>query len=183
MLVVFSGPSGSGKNSVINGLLNKYPDIYAFMPSITTREMRPGESPGAPYHFVSEEEFLERLAAGEFYEHERIHNVGLYGVSRKIHADMLGSGKILLKDVDVLGTVNLIEELKEQKLLTIFLTAGSREELARRLEVRGEPNIETRLYRYDKEMTFADNYDHIIVNDELDRAVEEAHETIIKYKI
>jgi len=181
MLVVFSGPSGSGKNSVIGELIRRYPDTYTFMPSITTRKMRPGEREGAPYHYVSREEFLTRVEAGEFYEYEEIHG-NLYGISKRILGDMLTTGKILLKDVDVKGTVSLLRGLKERPPLTIFLTAGGREELRQRLIIRGEKDIELRLQRYDKEMEFAGNYDYVIVNDILDRAVSEAHERIINYK-
>jgi len=182
MLVILSGPSGSGKNSVIGGLLSKYPDTYAFVPSVTTRKMRPGESEGAPYRYVSREEFKKRLAAGEFYEHEEIHG-NLYGMSKRILDDMLGMGKILLKDIDVKGTVSMLNALKGERVLTVFLTAGGREQLEDRLRLRGEGDIELRLKRYDTEMAFADSYDHIVVNDVLDRAVKETHEKITNYSV
>ena len=177
MLVLFSGPSGAGKNTVIGGLLSKHPDTYAFVPSVTTRKMRPGEREGAPYHYISEEEFLRRLDAGEFYEYERIHG-NLYGMSKCILDGMLGGGKILLKDIDVLGTESMLAAMKDRRPLTIFLTAGGRGELEQRLHARGEKDIELRRNRYDKEMEFAGKYDHVIVNDVLERAVAEAHQKI-----
>ena len=183
MLVVFSGPSGAGKNAVISGLLDKYPAMYGFMPTITTRAKREGERDGFPYYFISTEEFKARIAKGEFLEYEQIH-VGYYGTSKKILAEKLKEGKTLLKDIDVKGTMNLKKVLKktEFKLLTIFITAGNKENLRQRLIGRGEKDIDLRLSRYESELKYADKYDFLVENIDLNEAMESAHEIITRCK-
>jgi len=183
MLVVFSGPSGAGKNAIISGLLDNYPAQYDFMPTMTTRAKREGERDGFPYYFISTEEFKARIAKGEFLEYEQIH-VGYYGTSKIILADKLKEGKTLLKDIDVKGTMNLKKVLKktEFKLLTIFITAGSKENLRQRLIGRGEKDIDLRLSRYESELKYADKYDYVIENIVLAKAVECAHKIITKNK-
>ena len=104
MLVIFSGGSGVGKNTVIENLLTN--KAFAFMPTYTTRKCRPNESEGNPYCFISTEEFLKKIEQNEFYEYQRVHE-HYYGTSKTLLNDRLKSGKILLKDIDVLGTQNL----------------------------------------------------------------------------
>jgi len=183
MLVVFSGPSGAGKNAIISGLLDKYPALYGFMPTMTTRAKREGERDGFPYYFISTEDFKVRIDNGEFLEYEQIH-VGYYGTSKKILADKLKEGKTLLKDIDVKGTVNLKKGLDggKHKLLTIFVTAGNKENLRQRLIGRGEKDIDLRLSRYESELKYSDKYDFVVENIVLAKAVECAHEIITQNK-
>ncbi|MCL2370654.1 MAG: guanylate kinase [Firmicutes bacterium] len=181
MLVVFSGPSGAGKNAIISGLLERYPQKYSFMPTMTTRAKREGEREGFPYHFVGRREFLDLIRQDKFFEYEQIHT-SYYGTHKQILADKLAEGKVLLKDIDVKGTFNLKEGLKGSghRLFTIFVTAGDKEILRQRLIGRGEKDedIEIRLKRYESEMAYEKKYNYIIKNIDLSRAIERVHQVI-----
>jgi len=179
MLVIFSGPSGVGKNSVISGLIERYPDRYRLMPTVTTRAMRHGERDGMPYYFWSEQRFREGLARGEFVEHQRIHN-NLYGINKQILSQMLNEDRILLKDIDVLGTMNILGAMDGVELRTIFVTVSGKDVLSERLKNRGESEdaIALRLSRFELEMEYKKHYDYIVINDVLDKAVDKAHEII-----
>ena len=169
MLIVFSGGSGVGKNTVIERLLES--DEFSLMPTYTTRDRRPNEREGYPYHFISEEVFLEKLRSGELYEHQLVHE-HYYGTSKVLMAESLATGKILLKDIDVIGTQNLVNSVgKSVKMITLFLKVNSRLVLEQRLKERGEKEIELRLKRYDMEQAYADNYDYIINNEMLDKTL------------
>ena len=136
MLVIFSGCSGVGKNTVINKLMSEN-DSYRLLPTYTTRDMRPGEREGMPYHFISEEQFEQKIAQGEFYEYERVHN-HYYGTSRKLLTKGVESKKILVKDIDVNGALNLSEILKDDvHIVTLFLYVESADVLVERLVGRG----------------------------------------------
>jgi guanylate kinase len=164
MLVILSGGSGVGKNTVINYLLTT--GRFEILPTYTTRDKRAGESDGNPYYFISETEFLDKLAAGEFYEHEKVHN-RYYGTSKKITERMNRSDKILIKDIDVLGTKNLLSKVDiDIKILTVFLYVKSKEILRERLKGRGEKDIELRLQRYEMEQAQAVDYDYMIENND-----------------
>lgn len=166
MLIIFSGGSGVGKNTVIEHLLRN--GGFALMPTYTTREKRTTESDGNPYYFITDNEFLKKLDEGEFYEYQKVHN-HYYGTSKKLLSENLSSGKILLKDIDVLGTQNLLKTIGNNiKILTIFLKVNSIETLVERLKNRGEKNIDLRLQRYQMEQQYLINYDYIITNDCLD---------------
>lgn len=173
MLVIFSGCSGVGKNTLIQGLLEDK-EKYEYFPSCTTRDMRPGEEEGNPYHFLREEEFLKMLDAGDFYEHETIHN-HLYGTSKKILGEHMKSGRILLKDIDVNGALNLSRILKDDtKIITLFVTVDSVNELVRRLRKRGdkEEDIELRTHRFAEENAKMPYYGYTVYNNALEEAVE-----------
>ena len=131
MLIIFSGGSGVGKNTVIEHLIAH--GGFALMPTYTTRARRPNESEGHPYHFLSDAEFEAKLREGEFYEHQQVHG-HYYGTSKKLLRESLATGKILLKDIDVLGTQNLVRAVGEDlKIVTIFLKVDSSDVLAERL--------------------------------------------------
>lgn len=167
MLVIFSGGSGVGKNTVIAEFLKD--DKYSLMPTYTTREKRPGERDGYPYYFIDEKTFKQKIESGELYEHQIVHG-NYYGTSRKLLAEKKASGKILLKDIDVLGTQNLEKSVgNEIKIVTLFLKVNSKEVLVERLTERKEKEIEKRLLRYDLEMSYKDKYDYIINNEELSK--------------
>ncbi|MDD6800160.1 MAG: guanylate kinase [Firmicutes bacterium] len=180
MLILFSGCSGVGKNTVMNELMAKNPLLEAY-PSYTTRQMRDYESEGNPYHFVSEKKFCEMRDAGEFFEHEIIHN-NMYGTSKKLLEEKLASGKTPIKDIDVYGARNLKRLLKnEVEIVSIFLYVDSPKTLAERLTGRGETEIELRLKRYETEMEMLPYYDYAINNRNLDETVELV-ERIIRFE-
>ena len=140
---------------------------FALMPTYTTRGMRPGESQGNPYCFIDEETFRKKIEEGELYEHENVHG-NYYGTSRRLLKEKISLGKVLLKDIDVLGTQSLVAKLdKDIKIVTLFLKVDSKEVLVERLTERKEPEIEKRLMRYDMEMSYMDRYDYVINNVEL----------------
>lgn len=177
MLVIFSGCSGVGKNTVINNLISQN-DSYGIMPTYTTRDRRPGEKDGVPYYFISDAEFEKKIANGDFYEYERVHN-HYYGTSRQLLAESVASGKTLMKDIDVNGALNLCEILKcEVKIVTLFLYVESADVLIERLVGRGEKDIELRLKRYEHEMSKIKHYSYIINNNSLENTSKLVDELI-----
>ena len=170
MLIIFSGGSGVGKNTVISELLKT--GDYALMPTYTTREKRPSESEGNPYCFVDEATFGKKIEENELYEYENVHG-HYYGTSKLLLKEKLALGKALLKDIDVLGTQNLVKSVgKDIKIVTLFLKVDSKDVLVQRLTERKETEIEKRLARYDMEMSYSDKYDYIITNDDLASTVK-----------
>lgn len=165
MLVIFSGGSGVGKNTVISELLKT--GDFALLPTYTTREKRVGETEGNPYCYLTEEEFKQKIADGELYEYQNVHG-HYYGTSKLLLKKQRALGKILLKDIDVLGTQDLVKSIgKDVKIVTLFLKVDSKEVLVERLTERKETEIDKRLSRYDMEMSFCDKYDYIITNNDL----------------
>ena len=153
MLVILSGVSGAGKDTIKKELIKREKKIIT-IPSYTDRPMRPGEVEGEPYHFVSTEEFERMIQNDELYEYN-VHHDHYYGTSKKIFNEKIKEGKIIVKDIDVNGTENLIELLrKDMKVVTIFLRVP-KDELKRRLENRADKpspkEIKLRLNRFDYE--------------------------------
>ena len=170
MLVIFSGGSGVGKNTVIAELLKV--GGFALLPTYTTREKRPTESEGNPYCFLTEAEFKQKIEENELYEHEIVHG-HYYGTSKRLLKEKLALGKILLKDIDVLGTQNLVKNIgNDVRIITLFLKVDSKDVLVKRLTERKETEIEKRLERYDMEMSYSDKYDYIITNNDLEETKE-----------
>ena len=174
MLVLLSGVSGAGKDTIKKELLKRM-DNVATMPSYTDRLPRPGETEGDVYHFITGAEFEQKIREGEFYEYS-VHHEHYYGTSRKILNDNIKSGKIIVKDIEVNGTENLLKLLKNDvKIVTVFLRVP-KEELRRRLEHRIEKasikEIELRLNRFDYEESKIGLYDYVIKNDDLEKTVQ-----------
>ena len=174
MLIIMSGSAGVGKNTIINRLLSEY-DNLALMPTVSTRAMRPGEEQGRPYIFVTKDEFEQMLSRGEMLEYCPIHG-NLYGSSRKILNDMQSGGRVLIKDIDVEGTLKLKEILPD--VLAIYLKPKNKEQLRERLVGRGEKDIELRLRRYEYEEEMSKNYDHVLVNDDIEETLEKIRKII-----
>lgn len=172
MLVILSGVSGAGKDTVKKELMNKMEDVIT-LPSYTSREPRDGEQEGVEYHFISKDEFKDRIENNEFYEYD-VHHENYYGTSRKLMNEKIESGKIIIKDIEVNGTENLINILKNEiKLITIFLKVDE-QELRSRLEKRGESkeSIDLRLSRLEYEESKIGLYDYVIKNDDLEKTVD-----------
>lgn len=172
MLVILSGVSGAGKDTVKKELMNKMEDVTT-LPSYTSREPRGGEQEGVEYHFISKDEFKDRIENNEFYEYD-VHHENYYGTSRKLMNEKIESGKIIIKDIEVNGTENLINILKNEiKLITIFLKVDE-QELRSRLEKRGESkeSIDLRLSRLEYEESKIGLYDYVIKNDDLEKTVD-----------
>ena len=174
MLVILSGVSGAGKDTIKKELIKRMEDVIS-LPSFTSRKPRNGEKEGIQYHFITKEEFIEKIKNGEFYEYD-IHHEHYYGTSKKLMNEKIASGKIIVKDIEVNGTENLIKTLKnETKLVTIFLKVD-KEELKRRLINRGDnlspAEMELRLSRLDYEESKINLYDYVIKNDDLEKTVQ-----------
>lgn len=174
MLVLLSGVSGAGKDTIKKELLKRMDNVTT-MPSYTDRLPRPGETEGGVYHFITKEEFEQKIKEEEFYEYS-VHHEHYYGTSRKILNENIKKGKIIVKDIEVNGTENLLKLLKDDvKIVTIFLRVP-KEELRRRLENRIEKasikEIELRLNRFDYEESKIGLYDYVIKNDDLEKTVQ-----------
>jgi len=170
-LVVISGPSGAGKTSVCRAL--KQDPRVEFSVSATTRAMRPTERDGADYWFLTAEEFARREAAGEFLE-SASYNGRRYGTLRQPMADALARGKVFVLEIEVQGT----RQLRERGVTGtyVFVVPPSMAELRVRLERRGSDSpaeIEARLRIAEQELGACGLYDHVVVNHELERTIDE----------
>ncbi len=177
-IFVLSAPSGAGKSTVSRLVRQRLPHL-AYSVSLTTRPPRPGEQPGVDYHFVSREDFLKRVEAGEMAEYAEIYG-NLYGTSARVLADTLAQGRDLLLEIDVEGAAQLRRKFPQG--VFIFLEPPSLEELERRLRSRGteeEEVIRRRLARAQEELAQAERYDYRVVNDDLEQAVSQV-EAIIR---
>ena len=174
MLVILSGVSGAGKDTIKKELIKRMENVES-LPSYTSREPREGDIEGITYNFVSKEQFEEMIKNNEFYEYD-IHHNNYYGTSRKLLNEKIDQGKIIVKDIDVNGTENLLKLLgKEHKIVTIFLRVP-KDELKRRLEAR-ETNpdpkeVMLRLNRFDYEESKISLYDYVLKNDNLEKILQ-----------
>jgi guanylate kinase len=176
-LIVFASPAGGGKTTVIQKLRERHPE-WTFSVSATTRKPRQGEVQGREYHFLTREDFLNRVSAGEFLEHEDVHGE-MYGTLVTPTRERLARGETVIFDLDVLGALNVKKSFPAA--LTIFLMPPSREVLHDRLMKRHTESaelIEKRLSRTDMELAVAPQFDVQVVNDDLERAVNEVDEAI-----
>lgn len=169
-LIIISAPSGTGKTSVIQHFLKTNPRRIHSV-SCTTRLQRDTEVDGRDYHFISPEKFEAMMKQGAFAEWARVHGHA-YGTPKAPLEEALQEGKEILLDVDVQGGMNL-KKLYGKKALSIFLLPPSAEELERRLTQRGTDSAEGRRIRLEnakREMTFKDQYDYQIINENLEKA-------------
>ena len=171
--IIVSAPSGSGKSTIVNWLMQEHPELkLVFSISATSREPRGTEKHGVEYYFLSSEEFRERIANNEFLEYEEVYEGRFYGTLKASIEEKLKEGYNVVFDVDVKGGVN-IKKYYGDKALSLFIQPPSIEELRRRLIGRATDamdKIEERLAKASYEMTFASQFDHILVNDDLDTA-------------
>lgn len=174
-LIIVSAPSGCGKSTIIHRVMDEEQRDLAFSVSATNRPPRQGEVDGESYYFLTDEEFKDKVAAGEFVEYEEVYPGRFYGTLRSELESRLEEGHNIILDIDVKGGVN-VKRIFGERALGIFIMPPSVEELRRRLEGRGtDPAdvIEQRVGRAEYELTFAPQYDCIVVNDDLETAVEE----------
>ena len=181
MLVILSGVSGAGKDTIKKELIKRENNIVT-IPSITDRPMRANDVEGETYYFVTTEEFESMIDNNELYEYN-VHHNHYYGTSKKVFNEKLKEGKIIVKDIDVNGTEKLINLLKEDmKVVTIFLRVP-KDELERRLKNRldkpSPKEIKLRLNRFDYEESRINLYDYVLKNDNLEKTVQ-IISTIIK---
>lgn len=168
--IIISGPSGSGKSSLINRLLENEKDIY-FSISSTTRSIRDGEKDGISYHYISEEEFKKGIENGDFLEWALVHK-NYYGTSLVPVQKALDSGKFVIFDIDVQGFKLAKERLKDE-VVSIFITTKNKGELKNRLIKRGtdsKEDIERRVINAATEMGHLNEYDYLIINDDFNES-------------
>lgn len=182
MLILISGCSGAGKNTIIQELLKRNQNIK-FLKSCTTRKKRPYESKDS-YIYLSKDEFDQKLKNDEIFEHEEIHQ-NFYGLLKSSLNDVVKfdkDDKHFVKDVGVLGQINLVRALKNKvNVLSIFLTVP-RKELIRRLTLRGERDIDLRLSRMEFEMGYINNFDVIVKNIDIEKTTKRVEKLINKFK-
>lgn len=183
-LIVFSAPSGSGKSTLVGWLMAEHPELkLTFSVSCTTREPRGNEKNGVEYIFLSTEEFKERIASDEFIEYEEVYSGRFYGTLKTQVERQLSAGQNVIFDVDVKGGCN-IKKFYGNRALSIFIQPPSVNELRRRLEQRGTDSaeaIQNRIAKAEYELTFADRFDTVIVNDELTLAQEKVYKTVVNF--
>lgn len=177
ILVVVSGFSGAGKGTVMKALLEKY-DSYALSISVTTRAPRPGESDGREYFFRTKDEFEELIRKDELIEYARYVD-NYYGTPRAYVEEQLQKGKDVILEIEIQGAMKVKEKIPEA--LLVFVTPPSMDELKRRLVGRGTETpevIESRIARAFEEAQGMENYDYLLINDELEECVEQLHQII-----
>jgi guanylate kinase len=182
-VLVFSAPSGSGKSTIVNHILSIYPDSMEFSVSATSREPRGEEQNGREYYFLTTEEFRKMIEEDKFVEFEEVYEGRFYGTLKSECERIWNAGHVIIFDVDVKGGVNLKKYFGD-KALSVFIQAPSVEELRRRLVLRGtdsEEDIEKRVAKAAEEMTYADKFDYVLVNDDLETALKEAEEVVDKF--
>lgn len=174
-LVVVSGPSGVGKSTVVRQVLAKFEGRLRLSISATTRKPRPGEQDGVDYHFLTDQDFAQRRANGEFLECIEVFGQGYwYGTLWSEVRPFLAEGKWVLLEIDVDGAQDILGKFSEA--VTLFIRPATLEELERRLRSRGtesEEAIQRRLAVAQRELELADRYQYQVVNDTVDEAVDE----------
>lgn len=176
-LVIISGFSGAGKGTVVKGLMARY-DCYALSVSATTRAPREGEVNGREYFFKTREEFEEMIRQDALYEYAQYVS-NYYGTPKAYVQEQLDAGKDVILEIEVQGALKVKE--KNPKALLLFVTPPSAEELKKRLQGRGtetEEVINKRMRRAADESELMDRYEYLVINDQLEKCVEEVHQLI-----
>lgn len=170
--VILSSPSGGGKTTIARELLKRRNDV-GYSTSCTTRVPRPGEREGTDYYFLTREQFLARRAAGDFAESAEVHG-NLYGTLKSEIARVLGSGKHVIMDIDVQGAAQIRQAFPQ--VVTVFVLPPSAEVLLERLRLRKTESPQALVARLNSalhELRAVDDYEYVVVNDDLDRAVKQ----------
>ncbi len=171
-LYIISSVAGGGKSTIIERILKSHPDFY-FSISCTTREPRPGDVPGQNYYFLTNEEFKKRIDDEAFYEWAEVHG-NFYGTPKAPITDALNKNQVVLLDLDVQGARSV--KNKRPESVSIFIQPPSQEIWIERLIKRGtdpKKSIEKRIENGLKELEEAPNFDYIVINDQLEKAIEE----------
>lgn len=182
-IIVLSAPSGTGKSTIINELM-KHPELkLGFSVSATSRMPRGQEQDGVHYYFLTPEEFERRVQAGDFVEWAEVYKGTRYGTLVSEVERITGRGGNLIMDIDVQGAQNVKKRFGDEALL-IFIEPPTLQVLEQRLRDRAtddEESIRRRLAKAEYEMSFAPRYDRIVINDDLDKAVDEVDGIIREY--
>jgi guanylate kinase len=179
MMLVLSSPSGAGKTTLTKKIQQKYQN-FKISVSHTTRKPRSNEVEGIDYFFVNHEEFKKKNSNNEFYEYAKIFD-NFYGTSRNSVNELLKNNNNILFDIDWQGSQQL-SKFKELKLIKIFLLPPSKKELENRLTQRNQDNVDIiskRLKAYDNDIHHWSDYDHVIINDNLDHCFSQIEKIIL----
>ena len=182
IMLILSSPSGAGKTTLTKKIQQKYQN-FKISVSHTTRKPRSNEVEGVDYFFVSNETFKKKISNKEFYEHAKIFE-NFYGTSRNSVNELLNNGNNILFDIDWQGTQQL-SSFKELKLIKIFLLPPNKNELKNRLVQRNQDNIDIiskRLKAYDNDIHHWTDYDHVIINDNLEHCFSQIEKIILSKK-
>lgn len=183
-LIIFSAPSGSGKSTLLNYLMEQHPELQlAFSISCTSRAPRGKEKNGVEYFFLSPEEFKKKIANDEFLEYEEVYEDRFYGTLKSQVEVQSQAGQNVVFDVDVKGGVN-IKKHYGSRALSVFIQPPSVEELRNRLVGRATDApevIEQRLNKAEYELSFADKFDRIVINDDLEKAKVDVYNVIKQF--
>ncbi|MDQ3021006.1 MAG: guanylate kinase [Bacteroidota bacterium] len=183
MLYVIAAPSGAGKTTIVREILKKNPE-FVFSVSATTRSKRENEKDGRDYFFFTKDKFKEKINNNELVEHEVLFNGDYYGTLKSFVQDNLEKNKEVIFDIDVNGALN-IKNIYGNKSLLIFIMPPDIETLKQRLKKRATESIEQineRIKRVDLEIGKANDFDYIVVNDNLEKAVSEVQSIINNFK-
>ncbi|HEY4798350.1 MAG TPA: guanylate kinase [Bacteroidia bacterium] len=182
-LIIFSAPSGAGKTTIVHHVMEKLSDQMEFSISACTRAKRPNEIEGKDYHFISTEEFKQKIKHHEFVEWEEVYTGQFYGTLKSEIERIWNAGKNVIFDLDVQGGINLKREYG-RRALAIFVMPPSIEILELRLRQRQTETAESLAKRVDKakhEIEVAGQFDKIIVNEYLDKACTEAEKLVREF--
>lgn len=183
-LIIFSAPSGSGKSTLVNYLMEQHPELQlAFSISCTSRAPRGKEKNGVEYFFLSPEEFKKKIANDEFLEYEEVYEDRFYGTLKSQVEVQSQAGQNVVFDVDVKGGVN-IKKHYGSRALSVFIQPPSVEELRNRLVGRATDApevIEQRLNKAEYELSFADKFDRVVINDDLEKAKVDVYNVIKQF--
>jgi len=183
-LIVISAPSGTGKSTIVQRLVREHPELnLVFSISHTTRLPRGTEKDGVEYFFTTQEQFKENIRSGQFLEYEEVYDGQYYGTHKSQVEKLIEDKNNVIFDVDVKGGCS-IKRFYGDRVLSIFIQPPSIEELRRRLINRktdSPESINTRLSKAEYELTFSGNFDKIIVNDNLDKAVQETYRIVKEF--
>jgi len=181
-VIVLVAPSGAGKTSIAKKLISELDNIK-FSVSATTRPPRDYEADGLDYHFLSEEEFLKAVEEGSFLEWEEFYGGKKYGTLRSAVDKQLESGYFTLLDIEVNGALN-VKKIFGDQCLSLFIKPPSLEVLKQRLQNRdteSKESLSLRIERAKKELTYADRFDRIIINDDFETAYQQVKQAVIEF--
>jgi len=182
IMLILSSPSGAGKTTLAKKIQQKYQN-FKISVSHTTRKPRPNEVEGVDYFFVNHDEFKKKISNKEFFEYAQIFD-NYYGTTRNSVNELLKNNNNILFDIDWQGTQQL-SKFRELKLIKIFLLPPNKEELKNRLIQRNQDNIEIiskRLKTYDNDIHHWSDYDHVIINDNLENCFLQIEKIILYEK-
>ena len=181
-IIIFSAPSGSGKSTLINYLMSKM-DVFEFSISATSRAPRGTEQNGVEYYFLTPEEFKQKIANDEFLEYEEVYTDKFYGTLKSEVERIIKAGKVAIFDVDVKGGMN-IKKFYGDRAMSVFIQPPSIEALRARLVGRATDApevIEKRIERAAFELAFAEKFDKVVINDDLEKAKADIESVILDY--